>query len=51
MRLAQEGCRVALFDINAEAGEEVAVAAEGEVVVFKTDITNLLIVKQKFLSL
>ena len=40
MRLAQEGCRVALFDINAEAGEEVAVAAEGEVVVFKTDITN-----------
>jgi 2-hydroxycyclohexanecarboxyl-CoA dehydrogenase len=40
MRLAQEGCRVALFDINAKAGEEVAVAAEGEVVVFKTDITN-----------
>ena len=40
MRLAQEGCRVALFDINEEAGEEVAAAAGGEVVVFKTDITN-----------
>jgi 2-hydroxycyclohexanecarboxyl-CoA dehydrogenase len=40
MRLAQEGCRVALFDINEEAGEKVAMAATAEVVVFKTDITN-----------
>ena len=50
MRLAQEGCRVALFDINEEAGEKsaagctawlpAAMAATAEVVVFKTDITN-----------
>ncbi|MFT4824683.1 MAG: 2-hydroxycyclohexanecarboxyl-CoA dehydrogenase [Cryomorphaceae bacterium] len=45
MRLAEEGCRVALFDINQEAGDRVAMAATamaatGDIEVFKTDITN-----------
>ena len=41
LRLAEEGCRVALFDINQQAGEAVAEAAQGEVAVFKTDITDM----------
>ena len=41
MRLVEEGCRVALFDINQQAGEAVATEAGGEVKVFKTDITSM----------
>ncbi|MCK9504206.1 MAG: SDR family oxidoreductase [Porticoccaceae bacterium] len=41
LRLAEEGCKVALFDINQEAGEKVVAAAKGEVAVFKTDITSM----------
>ncbi len=40
-RLAQEGARVALFDINPEAGEAMAAACEGEVRFFQADITSL----------
>lgn len=40
-RLAEEGAKVALFDINADAGAKVAAATEGSVTVFQADITNL----------
>jgi 2-hydroxycyclohexanecarboxyl-CoA dehydrogenase len=40
-RLGREGARVALFDINPEAGEAMAADCEGAVRFFQADITNL----------
>jgi len=40
-RMADEGAQVALFDINAEAGDAVASACAGDVTFFGADITNL----------
>ncbi|MBR9909980.1 MAG: SDR family oxidoreductase [Gammaproteobacteria bacterium] len=40
-RLASDGAKVALFDINVEAGNKVVEASEGDITVFQADITNL----------
>lgn len=40
-RMGAEGAKVALFDINPEAGEAMAAACEGEVRFFQADITSL----------
>ncbi len=40
-RLGREGARIALFDINPEAGEAMAGACEGEVQFFQVDITSM----------
>lgn len=40
-RLGQEGAKVALFDINPEAGESMANDCEGEVHFFQADITSM----------
>lgn len=40
-RLGREGARVALFDINPEAGEAMAADCEGEVTFFQADITSM----------
>ena len=44
LRLAEEGCKVALFDINGAAAEQVAAkasSAAGSVTPFIADITNM----------
>lgn len=41
LRLAEEGCNVALFDINADAANKVAEKTKGSVHYFETDITSL----------
>ena len=40
LRLAEEGCKVALFDINPDSAQKVADVAAGEVQIYKTDITD-----------
>src|SRR6202158_5810323 len=46
LRLAAEGCKVAIFDLNPEAGEETAALAGGAVVkTYKVDVGDYAVVQ------
>lgn len=40
-RMGEEGAKVALFDINPEAGEKMAASCEGDITFFQADITSM----------